>query len=410
MEPERRAYHSLLGITGGLGAAGQAAFARPPSMHAPARVAGAHFFAGDGLPAWSAHRGPDWWQNTAYMDVQYPDLLRCIREDAGPVVVRRVHSAYDRPDGRILGRSADDYAEPPTLLGPLFTRRRVSGGAAGAAADFAAANCGNPHAALSEAPFVVALRPALPLFTAGACVAAALAFALVAAREFAVGSPPALGVSRLWLLAVGAKWGPLLARGDFWRFLTCLFLHRGVVQLLLTVALHALALSFERKYGFWRAAVTWLICGLYGSVLSAVFVPLAVTSGSSGAVFGWLAVEAVDMAAGGAARARVALASAAAALGIAGGLLGFLDNWAHLGGFVFGLVLSFLIVNGEEAGGRGHFVARVIWAALLMPVASVLFILTAVLFYSQVDATEVRWLWCYSLNDVIWHDAVWLGQ
>jgi rhomboid protease GluP len=235
-----------------------------------------------------------------------------------------------------------------------------------------------------------------------------LIFGLAVGRAgFSVGAaPPALGLTKLALLSFGAKFGPLIAAGDFWRFASCLLLHRGVVQLLLTGVLHGLAWHFERQWGFWRAVGAWAMCGLYGSVLSAAVVPRAVTAGPSGCVFGWLAIQVVDMLTGGDKGClRIVMCGATAGIGFVAGLIGFLDNWAHIGGFVFGLLLSLLFVNSDESRGASGSIGRIVATVLTLPVASFVFIITAVLFYSKVDAFAVGCEGCYKLNGVIWNDT-----
>ena len=75
--------------------------------------------------------------------------------------------------------------------------------------------------------------------------------------------------------------------GEWWRLLMCNWLHSGVLHLGLNMGgLYSLGVPLERVFGFWRTASLYLLSGIFGTIMSAIFLPGVVSVGASGAVFG----------------------------------------------------------------------------------------------------------------------------
>ncbi|HCV27880.1 MAG TPA: hypothetical protein DGB32_06105 [Dehalococcoidia bacterium] len=148
------------------------------------------------------------------------------------------------------------------------------------------------------------------------------------------------------LIKYGAKYGPEIADGQFWRLITPVFMHIGIFHLLAnSISLLVFGGIVERSYG-WRAFLAiYLTAGVAGNVASYAAGP-TVGAGASGAIFGMLGAFAVYLYLN-----RVVFGSAAR--GSLGGLafiivinvsLGLtttgVDNWAHLGGLIAGTLLA----------------------------------------------------------------------
>jgi membrane associated rhomboid family serine protease len=89
------------------------------------------------------------------------------------------------------------------------------------------------------------------------------------------------------LLRWGADFGPMTAGGEWWRILTCTFVHIGIVHLLLNMwVLFEAGPLVERMLGNVGFLVLYLVAGLSGSVASLLWNPLLVSAGASGAIFG----------------------------------------------------------------------------------------------------------------------------
>ncbi len=88
------------------------------------------------------------------------------------------------------------------------------------------------------------------------------------------------------LIIFGAKVNELIAYGQYWRLLTAMFLHIGIMHLFFnSYALFAYGPTVEKLYGKLKFALVYLVSGLTGSLFSYVFSPYP-AAGASGAIFG----------------------------------------------------------------------------------------------------------------------------
>ncbi|MBS4173537.1 rhomboid family intramembrane serine protease [Bacillus sp. FJAT-49736] len=88
------------------------------------------------------------------------------------------------------------------------------------------------------------------------------------------------------LIRFGAKSNLLIIEGQWWRFITPIFLHIGLLHLLMnSLALYYLGTAIERIYGRVRFLIIYLIAGFTGTLASFLF-SSSVSAGASGAIFG----------------------------------------------------------------------------------------------------------------------------
>lgn len=91
------------------------------------------------------------------------------------------------------------------------------------------------------------------------------------------------------IVSLGAKENTrIIASGEYWRFLTPIFLHGGTVHLLVnSYSLYALGRTVERLYGNIKFIFVYLVAGIIGNIASFMF-SSAPAVGASGAIFGLL--------------------------------------------------------------------------------------------------------------------------
>jgi rhomboid protease GluP len=90
------------------------------------------------------------------------------------------------------------------------------------------------------------------------------------------------------LVAWGGNAGMLsLGQGQFWRLLTSVFVHIGLVHIGMNMlVLWNIGRFVERLVGNGMFLILYLLAGLAGSLASAIFHPQVVSAGASGAIFG----------------------------------------------------------------------------------------------------------------------------
>lgn len=150
--------------------------------------------------------------------------------------------------------------------------------------------------------------------------------------------------------AYGGKINEFIAQGEVWRLLTAVFVHGGILHLLFNAyALYVIGRQVETIYGPLRFSVVYLCAGLAGSVASMLLTP-APSLGASGALFGLIGAEGVFLyrnrkLLGERARRGLQNILVIAFINLAIGLQGafHIDNWAHIGGLLGGLSLSWFI-------------------------------------------------------------------
>jgi membrane associated rhomboid family serine protease/predicted Zn-dependent protease len=149
----------------------------------------------------------------------------------------------------------------------------------------------------------------------------------------------------------GANWGPLTLSGEWWRLLTCVFVHGGIIHIAFNMwCLWNLGALAESLYGRWTYAAIYLICGVGASLASVAWHPGTPSVGASGAIFGLAGALIAAFKLGEFSVPRSALSGTLRSLAmfviynlIFGAAIGTTDNAAHIGGLVTGLILGALI-------------------------------------------------------------------
>ncbi|QDP40609.1 rhomboid family intramembrane serine protease [Radiobacillus deserti] len=88
------------------------------------------------------------------------------------------------------------------------------------------------------------------------------------------------------LIQYGAKYNPGILDGEWWRIVTSMFLHIGILHLMMNMlALYHLGTAVERMFGRFRFLFIYFASGTFGGLASFTLNP-QVAAGASGAIFG----------------------------------------------------------------------------------------------------------------------------
>lgn len=166
------------------------------------------------------------------------------------------------------------------------------------------------------------------------------------------------------LIRWGANFGPLTLTGEWWRLLTNTFLHGGLFHIAFNMwCLWDLGALCESLYGPSTFAAIYLTCGLAGSLASVAWHPGGISVGASGAIFGLAGALLAALKLGEFSVPRSALSGVMRSLGafvvynlIFGFILPGVDNSAHIGGLISGVIVGAIIAvaapQQEQAGRR----------------------------------------------------------
>ncbi|NSW75201.1 MAG: rhomboid family intramembrane serine protease [Candidatus Atribacteria bacterium] len=158
------------------------------------------------------------------------------------------------------------------------------------------------------------------------------------------------GFSLSNLLRWGAKFGPLIAHGEWQRLLLCIFLHGNLWHLFFNLyALFQLGRITEGIYGQRKFLIIYLFSGVMGSLFSFFFNFDRIGVGASGAIFGLAGV----LLSGGLKYRNTSLSRLGMSIlpfVLINLFIGFtvpaIDNAAHVGGLLGGMFLGLVIAPG----------------------------------------------------------------
>jgi len=149
----------------------------------------------------------------------------------------------------------------------------------------------------------------------------------------------------------GANYGPSTLSGDWWRLVTYMFLHGGLLHIAFNMwCLWDLGALCESLYGRWTFLGIYLLTGIAGGLASVGWNPGVLSVGASGAIFGLAGALIASFYLGEFSVPRIASSGTLRSLLIFagfnlffGGLFSGIDNACHIGGLVSGLILGALV-------------------------------------------------------------------
>ncbi|HYX67844.1 MAG TPA: rhomboid family intramembrane serine protease [Terriglobales bacterium] len=180
------------------------------------------------------------------------------------------------------------------------------------------------------------------------------------------------------LVTWGANFGPLTLGPDPWRAFTYMFVHIGILHIACNMwAFWNLGKLGEGLFGRVVFAVLYVVCGLGAAVASLWWHPASVCAGASGAIFGvagivfsYLKLKHVPLPQQYVRRLLSSLGAFMLFNLLIGAAIPFIDNSAHIGGLVTGLVLGALLprpaFRGEERSPFRYFAIPLLAALILL--------------------------------------------
>ncbi|KAG5533764.1 hypothetical protein RHGRI_027821 [Rhododendron griersonianum] len=151
------------------------------------------------------------------------------------------------------------------------------------------------------------------------------------------------------------KWEKVVRKHQSWRLISCIWLHAGIIHLVVNMlSLVFIGIRLEQQFGFVRIGFIYLLSGFGGSVLSTLFIRNSISVGASGALFGLLGAMLSELITNWSIYSNKAAALVTlvviVVLNLGLGMLPGVDNFAHIGGFLTGFLLGFVLLPRPQYG------------------------------------------------------------
>ena len=201
------------------------------------------------------------------------------------------------------------------------------------------------------------------------------------------------------ILEWGANFGPLTLTGDWWRTITCNFIHIGLIHIVMNMyALLYIGGYLEQLIGKRRLLVSYLLTGLFAALSSLMIHPETISAGASGSIFGLYGIflaflifhQRIEKG------QRKSLLYSIGFFVIYNLMIGAreegIDNAAHVGGLVSGLLLGGVYLSIERYASKRNpkvisYIAEGVFALIFV------FLLAGQTSNLPSDYTEIRNLW-----------------
>lgn len=164
----------------------------------------------------------------------------------------------------------------------------------------------------------------------------------------------AIEPTTLDMITWGGNARQLVVGGDYWRLLTSIFIHAGLLHLFMNLfSLWFVGIFLESSVGSRKISIVYFFSGILASLSSFLFNDFSVSLGASGAIFGLygfflarILTKTIDKVI-----SQVFLSTILIFVGynLVMGLSGNIDNAAHIGGLITGFLIGIvdgLIVQG----------------------------------------------------------------
>jgi membrane associated rhomboid family serine protease len=159
------------------------------------------------------------------------------------------------------------------------------------------------------------------------------------------------------LLKWGANFRPAVQNGEYWRLLTSVFLHGGLMHILFNMyGLMFVGIFLEPLMGSTRYLIAYLFTGILASLASVWWHPATIGVGASGAIFGmygiFLALLTTNLFPHDFKKSFLVSTGIFVGYNLLFGLTGGIDNAAHIGGLISGLLIGYALYPSLKKRAR----------------------------------------------------------
>ncbi|XP_051795487.1 inactive rhomboid protein 1 isoform X2 [Acanthochromis polyacanthus] len=191
---------------------------------------------------------------------------------------------------------------------------------------------------------------------------------------------------------------------QFSRLWLSLFLHAGILHCLVSVLFQMTVLrDLEKLAGWLRISIIYMSSGITGNLASAIFLPYRAEVGPAGSQFGILACLFVELFQSWQILERpwraFAKLLAISVFFFSFGLLPWIDNFAHICGFVSGFFLSFAFLPYISFGRSDMYRKRVQICVFLLIFLGLLSALAVLFYVYPVKCDWCEYLTCIPITD-----------
>jgi rhomboid protease GluP len=162
------------------------------------------------------------------------------------------------------------------------------------------------------------------------------------------------------LLKWGANFRLYTESGDWWRLVTCTFIHIGIIHLLLNMyALFSIGIYLEPVLGRWKLLTVYLTTGIFASLTSIWWHGDTISAGASGAIFGlygvFLALLTTRYFEKDLQGPMLTSIMVFVGYNLIYGMKAGIDNSAHAGGLLSGLAFGYLFYGSQNSPLKKYF-------------------------------------------------------
>jgi membrane associated rhomboid family serine protease len=226
---------------------------------------------------------------------------------------------------------------------------------------------------------------------------------LQAGKFVAMSENPLWGPDESTMLILGAKYGPDISSGDWWRIATAIFTQNGAISLVISIFTFWFVREVEINSGFFRASILFIVSGLYGYILSCLMIPRALTCGTTPPLMGflgWLYAYLLFM-------NKIMnrpimqfiLQTAVTLVLVFLGLTPYVDQWAHVGALIIGFLFALMLLPNLDFGKCSNCVHGFL-AFLAFPCFCTLFMICFVMVFRVIDPDTSWCPGCDKINNL----------